>query len=184
MPTGVGEAKPLTQDSINHLSARWLPDGKRFVFSGNEPGHALRLYVQSAAGGKPQAISPEGVGTRFVVSPSGDMVAGLSTDHKINLYPVQGGDPRPVPGVEANEVPTGWSSDGRSLFVLRYGELPARVVQVDVASGQRKPWKDLVPADAAGIDTISGVMMTPDGKAYVYSYVRTLCDLYLVEGLK
>jgi hypothetical protein len=42
----------------------------------------------------------------------------------------------------------------------------------------------LVPADAAGIDTISGVMMTPDGKAYVYSYVRTLCDLYLVEGLK
>jgi Tol biopolymer transport system component len=184
MPTGVGEAKPLTQDSINHLNARWLPDGKRFVFSGNEPGHALRLYVQSAAGGNPQAISPEGVGTRFVVSPSGDTVAGLGTDHKIFLYSIQGGEPRPVPGVEANEVPTGWSSDGRSLFVLRYGELPARLMQIDVASGKRKPWKDLVPADAAGIDTISGVMMTPDGKAYVYSYVRTLCDLYLVEGLK
>jgi eukaryotic-like serine/threonine-protein kinase len=184
LPTGVGEAKPLTQDSINHLNARWLPDGKRFVFSGNESGHALRLYVQSIAEGKPQAISPEGVGTRFVVSPSGDVVAGLGTDHKIYLYPIQGGEPRPVLGVEANEVPTGWSSDGRSLFVLRYGELPARVVQVNLATGQRKPWKDLVPADAAGIDTISGIMMTADAKAYVYSYVRTLSDLYLVEGLK
>jgi hypothetical protein len=29
------------------------------------------------------------------------------------------------------------------------------VVQIDVASGQRRPWKDLDPADAAGIDTIS-----------------------------
>jgi hypothetical protein len=70
------------------------------------------------------------------------------------------------------------------LFVFRYGEIPARVVQIDVASGQRRPWKDLDPADAAGIDTISGFMMTADAKAYVYGYVRTLCDLYLVEGLK
>ncbi len=184
LPTGVGEVKPLTQDSINHLGVRWLPDGKSFVFCGNEPEHGLRLYVQSLAGGKPRAISPEGIDPRFVVSPNGSVVAGLGADRKMYLYPIQGGDPHPVQGLEPNEVPTGWSSDGRSLFVLRYGELPARVTQVDIATGQRKPWKNLVPADAAGIDTISGILMTPDAKAYVYSYVRTLCDLYLVEGLK
>ena len=184
MPTGVGELKPLTQDSINHVAVRWLPDGKRFVFCGNEPEHGLRLFVQSLTDSKPKAISPEGVSARFALSPRGDMIAGLGADRKMYLYPIEGGEPRPVPGIEANEVPTGWSSDGRTLFVLRYGELPARVTQVDVATGQRKPWKDLVPADAAGIDTISGIMMTPDAKAYVYSYVRTLSDLYLVEGLK
>jgi Tol biopolymer transport system component/predicted Ser/Thr protein kinase len=184
MPTGVGEIRALTQDSINHASVRWLSDGKRFVFSGNEPGHGLRLYVQSIANGKAQAISPEGVNTRFAVSPNGDVVAGWDADRKLNLYPILGGEPRPVPGVEANEAPIAWSSDGRNLFVFRYGELPAHIVRVDVNTGQRKPWKDLVPADAAGIDTVGGIMMTLDAKAYVYSYVRTLSDLYLVQGLK
>jgi len=40
------------------------------------------------------------------------------------------------------------------------------------------------PADSAGIDTIGRVTLSLDGKAYVYSYVRTLSDLYLVQGLK
>jgi dipeptidyl aminopeptidase/acylaminoacyl peptidase len=184
LPTGVGEMKPLTEDSINHLRVRWLPDGKRFVFVGNEPGHGMRLYVQSVEESKPHAISPEGVSTTFVLNDGGDLVADVGPDRKVYTYPVNGGEPRRVPGVQWDEIPTAWSSDGRTLFVFRYGEIPARVVQVDVASGQRRPWKDLDPADAAGIDTISGIMMTADAKAYVYGYVRTLCDLYLVEGLK
>ena len=184
LPTGVGETKPLTQDSINHLRVRWLSDGKRFVFVGNEPGHGMKLYVQSAEESKPHAISPEGVSTTFVLTASGDLVADVGPDRHIYTYPINGGEPRLVPGVQSDEVPTAWSADGRSLFVFRYGEIPARVVQIDVASGQRRPWKDLDPADAAGIDTISGIMMTADAKAYVYGYVRTLCDLYLVEGLK
>jgi Tol biopolymer transport system component len=184
LPTGVGETKPLTQDSINHLRVRWLSDGKRFVFVGNEPGHGMKLYVQSAEESKPHAISPEGVSTTFVLTASGDLVADVGPDRHVYTYPINGGEPRLVPGVQSDEVPTAWSADGRSLFVFRYGEIPARVVQIDVASGQRRPWKDLDPADAAGIDTISGIMMTADAKAYVYGYVRTLCDLYLVEGLK
>ena len=184
LPTGVGETKPLTQDSINHLRVRWLSDGKRFVFVGNEPGHGMKLYVQSAEESKPHAISPEGVSTTFVLTASGDLVADVGPDRHIYTYPINGGEPRLVPGVQSDEVPTAWSADGRSLFVFRYGEIPARVVQIDVASGQRRPWKDLDPADAAGIDTISGIMMAADAKAYVYGYVRTLCDLYLVEGLK
>jgi hypothetical protein len=40
------------------------------------------------------------------------------------------------------------------------------------------------PAGSADIDTIGRVMLSTDNKAYVYSYVRTLSDLYLVQGLK
>jgi Tol biopolymer transport system component/predicted Ser/Thr protein kinase len=184
LPTGVGEAKPTAPDSLNHIRVRWLPDGKRFVFSGNESGHGVRLYVELLDEGKARAISPEGVSSNFAVSPNGDLVAAIASDQKIYTYPINGGEARLVPGAEAGEAPTGWSSDGRALFVFHYGELPARVAQVDLATGRRKPWKDLEPADSAGIDTISGIMMTPDAKGYVYGYVRTLCDLYLVEGLK
>ena len=183
-PTGVGEASPLSHDSINHLWARWLPDGKHIVFSGNEPGHGFRFYLESPEESKPHPISPEGVNPSVVISPNGDFVASMGPDHKTYLYPVHGGEPVLVPGTETDEIPTGWSADGRSVYVFRFGEIPAKVFQVELSTGKRKLWKELVPADAAGIDTIRGITLTPDARAYVYGYIRTLSDLYLVDGLK
>jgi len=107
LPTGVGEAKPLTHDSINHLWGRWLPDGKQLVFSGNETGHGFRLYVESPEEGKPRPISPEGVNPAVVISPKGDFAASVGPDHKIYLYPIAGGEPVPVSGAEPDEAPTG-----------------------------------------------------------------------------
>jgi Tol biopolymer transport system component/predicted Ser/Thr protein kinase len=184
LPTGVGEAKPLTHDAMNHLWARWLPDGKQLVFSGNETGHGVRLFVESPEEGKPRPISPEGVSPFFVLSPKGDFVAGVGPDHKLYLYPVAGGAPAPVSSTGPDEAPTGWSADGRSLYVFRFGEIPAKVFELELSTGKRKLWKELVPADAAGIDTIRGITITPDARAYVYGYIRTLSDLYVVEGLK
>ena len=184
LPTGVGEAKLLTHDSMNHLWARWLPDGKQLVFSGNEAGHGVRLYVESPEEGKPRPICAEGVSPFFNVSPKGDFVAGVGPDHKIYLYPVAGGEPVPVSGTAGDEAPTGWSADGRFVYVFRFGEIPAKVFELELSTGKRKLWKELVPADAAGIDTIRGITITPDARAYVYGYIRTLSDLYVVEGLK
>lgn len=42
----------------------------------------------------------------------------------------------------------------------------------------------LLPSDPAGVNNIGPIVLTPDGKSYVYGYHRTLTDLYLVEGLK
>jgi Tol biopolymer transport system component len=184
LPTGVGEAKPLTHDSINHLWARWLPDGKNVVFLGNESGHGFRLYLESPEEGKPRPISPEGVNPPVVMSPKGDVIASVGPDHKIYLYPIAGGEPVPVPGTEPDETPTSFSADGRSLYLFRFGAIPARVFELELSTGKRKLWKELVPADAAGIDTIRGITITPDARAYVYGYIRTLSDLYVVEGLK
>jgi Tol biopolymer transport system component/predicted Ser/Thr protein kinase len=184
LPTGVGEAKPLSNDSMNHLNGGWLPDGKQLVFSGNEAGHGFRLYVTSPGEAKPRPISPEGVNPAVVLSPKGDFAASVGPDHKIYLYPIAGGEPVPVSGTEPDEAPTGWSADGRSLYVFRFGQIPAKVFELELSTGKRKLWKELVPADAAGIDTIRGVTLTPDARAYVYGYIRTLSDLYMVEGLK
>jgi Tol biopolymer transport system component/predicted Ser/Thr protein kinase len=184
LPTGVGEATVLTHDSINHLWGRWLPDGKRLVFSGNEAGHGFRLYVESPGESKPRPISPEGVNPAVVISPKGDFAATVGPDHKVYLYPVAGGEPVPVSGTLPDEAPTGWSADGRSIYLFRFGEIPSKVIELELSTGKRKLWKELVPADAAGIDTIRGITITPDAKAYVYGYIRTLSDLYVVEGLK
>src|SRR5438552_776153 len=185
LTTGAGEAKDLTNDKVNHSWAHWFPDGKRILFSGNEPGKGVRLYVYEPASGKSQAITPEGVnGTAFVVSPDSQWVAGIGPDHKEYLYPLAGGEPRVIPGLNPGEQPITWSSDGRSLYVYQPGELPARVDRLDVQTGQRSLWKQLMPSDPAGVETIGPILMTPDAKTCVFGYHRMLADLYLVEGLK
>ena len=187
-PTGVGDVKQLKDDGLNHMSASFLPDGKRFVFMGNEPGHGARLYLESLDDAKPHPFSMEGVagaGTgSLVLSPDGKLVAARGPDQKVYLFPVGGGDPKVVTSAQPGEFPTAWTSDGRSLLLMTRGQIPAQVFRVEVASGQKTPWRSFEPADSAGIDTIRGVLVSSDNKAYVYGYTRTLSDLYLVRGLK
>ena len=185
LPTGPGEAKPLTHDSINHSRARWLPDGRRFLFSGKEPGHAARIYLQDLSGGKPTPISPEGIDPLvLVLSPDGQQVVGVGPDEKAYFYPVAGGDPRAVPGIEPGEQPIQWSDDGKAIYFYRLGDLPAKVYRLDLSTGHKTLWKELMPSDSAGVSRIGPILITPDGKSCLYGYHRILSDLYLVEGLK
>ena len=185
LPTKAGDSQRLTHDSINHAWARWFPDGKHVLFSGNEPGHGVRLYVQDVDNGQPKPISPEGVhATAFAVSPDGQLIAGIGPDQLGYLYPAAGGDARPIRGLEVGEQPIAWAQDGRSLYIYRPGELPAKVYRLDIATGQKTFLKQLMPNDPAGVETIGPILFTPDGKTCVYGYHRTLSDLYLVEGLR
>ncbi len=185
LTTGAGEAKDLTKDNINHSWSHWFPDGKRILFSGNEPGKGVRLYVSDLASGKSQPITQEGVnGTAFVISPDSQWVAGIGPDHKGYLFPVAGGEPQVIPGLNPGEQPITFSSDSRSLYVYQPGELPALVNRLDLQTGQRSLWKQLMPSDPAGVETIGPILMTPDAKTCVFGYHRMLADLYLVEGLK
>ena len=185
LPTGAGEVKPLTHDNINHLWTRWVADGKRLLFSGNEPGKGVRLYVQDIDGGPPKAITVEGVNASlFAISPDGKRVVMVGPDQKPAWLPVDGGEVRAIPGLEVGDAPISWSSDGHSVFVYRLGEVPAKVDKLDLDTGRRQPWKQLVPPDVSGVTDISAILITPDGNNYVYEYGRTLSDLYLVNDVK
>ena len=52
------------------------------------------------------------------------------------------------------------------------------------ATGERRSWKTIRPADPVGIDTVIRILITPDGKSYCHDYVRVLSELFVVEGLK
>jgi hypothetical protein len=100
------------------------------------------------------------------------------------LFPVEGGEPKPVPGVQSGDRMDGFSADGESLFAHNIAGLPGVVTQIELATGKRTIWKEIVPPDPAGVTAIAGVRITPDTKSYVYNYARELSDLYLVEGSK
>ncbi|HVM94544.1 MAG TPA: protein kinase [Terriglobales bacterium] len=185
LPTGAGEQRALTNDNISHSWAHWFPDGKRIIFTGNEPGKGVKLYVYDMDSGKSTPISQEGVnGAAFQISNDGQQVAAIGPDEKGYLYPVSGGNPTPIPGFKVGEQPIIWSSDDSSIYVYQAGELPASVYKLNVHTGQRTLWKQLMPSDPAGVETIGPIIMTPDAKMCVFGYHRMLADLYLVEGLK
>ena len=188
LPAGIGQARKVERGGIeSYQSARFLPDGKRILFAGKEPGHRARLYIQDLGGGGPKSITPEGTGATFrgnVVSPDGKFVTGSGHTQGFSLYPVEGGSPIPIPGLEEGEAPIQWAADGRSIYAYRPAQTPTRVFLVDVSSGRRTLWKELSPFDPAGVSVILNIAITPDGKSYAYDYRQVLSDLYLVEGLK
>jgi outer membrane protein assembly factor BamB len=100
------------------------------------------------------------------------------------LYPGEPGEPRPAPGFQPGEIPVRWTGDGAAVWVFRPNEVPAKVYRVDMTTGDRSLWKELTPPDPAGVLLIGPILMTADGKSYVYSYRRTLDELFLVEGLR
>ncbi|HVT04112.1 MAG TPA: hypothetical protein VHL58_12145 [Thermoanaerobaculia bacterium] len=71
-----------------------------------------------------------------------------------------------------------------ALYVYNAGRVPARVFKVDLTTGVRELWKEFAPADPAGVYRISPILMTPDGSAYAYNSLRSMSDLYAIEGVK
>jgi hypothetical protein len=125
-----------------------------------------------------------------VVALDGRTTAALAQDGKPVLFSIDGGEARPCPGLEPADRPIGWSADGRLLFFARYHGLTTEVHRLELATGQRKLLWELAARDAAVAGprgtgpTTAGVRLTSDGKSYAYSLVRSLFDLYLVDGLR
>jgi len=185
LPTKAGEPKSFPPSNVNHVDGRWLHDGERFVFSGNEPGHGARLYLHTTNAAGLTPITPEGANAlAYTISPDDKFVAAVGPDQKGYLYPLSGGEPRPIAGFLPGELPISWSTDGRFLYVYGTSEMPAAVYRLEVATGQRSLWKKLRPADPAGVEFIGPILVAPDANTYVYGYRRQLTDLYLVQGLK
>ena len=185
LPTGAGTAKQMSPGDIQQYwhGAYWMPDGKEVVFSANRAGHAVQCFVQDVDGGKPRPVTPEGV-TFCEISPDGKLIAGNGPGGGGGfLYSMDGGQPRPIPGLEAGERFV-WTSDPRFLYVYQWKQSPVEVYRLNVLTGQRQLFTQITPPDVAGLHDISFIHFSSDGRAYVYSYTRLLSELYLVRGLK
>jgi len=185
LPTGAGTARQMEQGDIQQYwhGPSWMPDRKQIVFSANRPGHAVQCFVQNLDGGKPRPVTPEGV-TFCLISSDGKLIAGNGLAGGGGwLYPVEGGQPHPIPGLQAGES-FAWTSDPRWLYVYQWNQAPAKVYRLNVLTGQRQFFREMAPPDVAGLHGIANIHFSSDGRAYIYSYTRLLSELYLVKGLK
>jgi len=184
LPTAAGEPRAVPVEGMHVVGAGFVPpDGKTIGFIAIEPGHGLRSYTLSLEGGKPKAFTPEGLTNGAAVSPDGKSFAANDAQGRATIYPVAGGEPKLLPGLEPQDVPVQWSSDGATLTLARFGELPMKLYRYALATGKKELWKELLPPDRTGLIRIEAVAVARDGKSFAYSYNRvTASDLYRVTG--
>ena len=185
VPVKAGQPKTFPPDALGRLAyGAYFPDGARVVFEGNEKGKGTRLYVQDLAGGAPKPISDEGINpSRVFVSPDGRFVAALGSDLRVHLFPATGGKPVDLAGSLPADYPSGFTADGKGLYVSRKG-IPCSVDLIDLASGRRTHVRDLVGTDSAGVTDFGPARATPDGATMTAGTNRILSTLYRVQGVR
>ncbi len=185
LPAGAGSSKTLERGSVEHYryGAKWLPDAQQIVFVGYEAGHGPRCYVQNVEGGKPRPFTPDGM-VLCSVSPNGSVLA-LTEDSRALLYRSLFSErPDQEFKFELGETPSGWTADGKFLYLVQTSRMPATITRFEIATGRRSLWKPLLLPPTGTVMKSEGVAVSPDGQSYAYTYSSGSSDLYLVQGLK
>ncbi len=62
--------------------------------------------------------------------------------------------------------------------------VPLKIVKLNIATGLRQPFVNVLPTDPAGIMGLYPPIFTADEKRYIYTQARALSVLYVATGLK
>jgi len=184
LPVGPGQPREMPMSGLERLQngTHFLPDGKRIIVNGNEPGRPGRTYIIDLSGGKPQPVTPEGV-YATLPSPDGKLLAGETSEYKLALFRIDGGAAPQIPGVQPGYVLAQWSADSQALYVFRQGEVPLKIQRLDITTGKMKVVRELAPADPGGVVSIGPVITNVSASEFAYSYYQTLSVLYVISGL-
>jgi eukaryotic-like serine/threonine-protein kinase len=192
LPVGSGEIRYLTDFNLKHFaSPGWTPDGSHVVFAAND-GHGWRIYIQDLAGGKARPFTPE-LAASFdflaarLVSPDGKYAWARDLEGKAWLFPLDGSAPITIAGLVAGDRWANWGQDSRTAYVYSVNgndNYPLKISRLDPFTGNRKFLRDVAPEDVVGLGIPFAVRVSRDEQSYAYSYERSVCELFVVSGLK
>jgi eukaryotic-like serine/threonine-protein kinase len=187
LPTGSGQRRLLPTEGLTDVYlAKWFPDGRRLLLVAAGTDMIPRSFVQDIETGKRETFADEG-SIAMLVSPDGRQALTLEPSGAYDLWPLDGGQPVPVPGLQSDDRPIQWSEDGQHLFVRDGDERALRIYRYAMATKRRELVRELRPPDPTGVIGIATgrreVAMTPDGRSYAYTYWVEIEDLFLAEGV-
>ena len=184
LPTGAGEARQFEVPGLEVpvLESSLMPDDQGFYFGAAEPGHRPRTFRMLLDGSKPVPVTEEGY-SGAVLSPDGHTLVVHGPDARLFLNEIGSGKPRLLQDSKPGERCLSFDESGRGVYLALAQEFPMVIQHLDLASGKRQVWKTIQPSDPAGAGS-EFISITPKGDTYVYSLLRILSDLYVVEGVR
>jgi DNA-binding winged helix-turn-helix (wHTH) protein len=170
IPTGAGPMRVIRTGNIEPSErVAWLPNGLHLIVVGNAPGRPQRTYLDLATG----SISPitaEGV--------LGTLSDGVLLIAKRHFYPIAGGAPQPIPGLQPKERIARF--DGKSVWTSD----DRHIIRIDLATGRRQTVSEY-GSGSPQLSVFSGPpILSADGRAYAYTYGTVTSDLFVVEGAR
>jgi DNA-binding beta-propeller fold protein YncE len=184
-PIGAGESRRLAVGDITSLQrTAWFPDGRHLLLNGAMAGQPVRAYKMDIEGGKPEALGPaDFIGV--AVAKDGKRIAGRNaTSGAAEVFDSDTQKVQEIPGVGPEERFEKWTLDGEALLVSTETTSEARMYRVEVPTGKRTLLQTVQPSDRAGELAAVKLSYAEGSKTYVYSTVRSMATLYVVEGLE
>jgi hypothetical protein len=132
--------------------------------------------------GKIRPITP--VGTRAgKLSPDGTRIVTHDiAAEKYVMVDIDSGKASDIPGLEKEDEVLGWNADGSWLNVWNQ-QVPARVSQVELASGKRQLIQTVEPLAMLG-SMYARMVTSADAKTVAYRLRRGLYAIYIADGLQ
>jgi dipeptidyl aminopeptidase/acylaminoacyl peptidase len=185
VPTGAGSGRDLALDGWDLLEGTFSPDGLRVFAIGRQGEGPTRILDFPAAGGPGRVLdSPL---PRFEeLTPDGRDFVALDDRRRILLAPVSGGPAREAPGsLEEGDYLVGWSDRGELRIGHAVDAAKLRVDLLDLATGARRAWTVLAPADTTGAVRIRAAKASRDGRTVAFTTgMVDVSDLLVAEGLR
>ena len=189
VPTGAGTTRTIAHPDVTSFFG-WFADDGRLLINGRIKDQPYRFFWLDDSGATKPA-GPDGIdhwigqvplshdGRWLAAFPSGKNGKGGAS-----IYPVAGGAPQLIAGLKNEEAIIRFTADDKSLLVFDRDRLPATIYKLDYRTGQRSIWRQLSPADPAGISGIGTIVVSRDERVVAYNYTRVLGTAYLISGLK
>ena len=119
LPTGAGAMVTLPKGDVVRVGdGGWLRDSKRIVFTGHSGDNTPRGYIQEIPAGIPRAITPPGVVLAGRAAARDDDSILGRVGATWTLFPIRGGDGRPLRALMPGDIPLQWSHDGRYVYTV------------------------------------------------------------------
>jgi Tol biopolymer transport system component len=186
MPTGAGEEIATEFPNLpektgtvlgwlagegNYLLGGLSAQAKKWqLYSWNRPSNTIRPASEDNLEDALPEIAPDGRHVLMPHSTRGWLVCDAPTAAC-----------KQIPGLTVHDQPVGWRSDNHTLYITAHTDenRTLAVSLIDTANGNRAEWKTIHPSVL--LDSVQGLKVTPDGRAYAYNYSYARSDLYLAH---
>ena len=184
LPVGAGIPRKLTFTGFKVATAKWLHDGKHVVVVGLRDDGSYRFFRVALEEGIASPVGDFETGP-FGPSISNDdgFIAARDTEGFTSIFPLDGGAPFRLSGVQRWVYPVQWTPDGQLWLRDASPPGPMRLLRYDLSKRAVVAEQTLIPADSDGLREVVNVKMTPDARVVGFQYLRTPGNLYLLDGL-